>query len=776
MQTYLQRLPLLLWARYVYIAAIIISLIGILPVAWFPLQLGKLVAGVSLMFLAGLLFILGGGIGNVMTHKQGNRAAWLVLLLPISYLLSYGVSSDRSVGLLGYSLETDTLAFVAVASIAFLLSFFLFRRLGSIRLLLVGVGVTAVVGIIFQFISIFFGTRVVPAVFSNPSINLVGKWNDLGLLVGVLTLMLVVTLASSRMSLVKRVGAGVLALVSVLFLALVQFPLIWGLLLAFSILLGAWLFIVRKHPESPSSLPWVAIGTGVVSILLLLWGAAVGGGLTKVFPVTSFEVRPSFTTSLDIIRASHGSSVKEFVVGTGPNTFSNSWFSHKPAVINQSQFWNLDFNVGYSTFITALGTVGVLGALAWCVPLLLVLIGLIRVVRNPGLFNWYEQTTAVSAAFVSIFLGVAMLFYPPSESIILLMYALAGASFAFAMKNDISAETAAAPARMHRVWQVAALVVLALVGTIGYYTFRRYNTEVHVNKGIVALSANDTLTALNEANAALASERTGDSLQFATQAGVTALQQIIQTSKNPSTEVQQQFASLAQTTITTGKQATEVNPSDYRAHLWLARTYDVLAGVGVEGAYDQAKQFYASAAKINPTNPAIPLALARLQAVRGDARGTTDALKQALTLKPDYTDAILFAVQLYVADKDINNAILAAKAAVNSAPGVPSIWFELGLLYYSANDMKDAAVAFEQAVKLQTDYANAKYFLGLSYAALGKSAEAIQQFRDLAVTNPDNSEVKLILSNLEAGKPPFNGATPPVTSTPQDRATAPISQ
>ncbi len=774
MQSYLQKLPLLLWARYVYIAAIILSLIGILPVSWFPLQLGKLVIGAFLLLVAGIFFVLGGGLGGVV-GRRGSKAVWLIALLPLTYLVSYLASTDRSVGLLGYSVEVDTLCFVGIASAAFLLSFFLFRRLSSIRWLLGSVSVAALLAMLFQFTSIFFGTRVLPAVFSDPSINLIGKWNDLGLLIGVLALMLVFALACLPMSMAKRIGVAAAALISALFLALVQFPLVWGLLLGLSIVLGLWLFVVRKDPAS-SSIPWIAIVTGVLSVSFLLWGAAVGGGLTKVFPVSSFEIRPSFSTTLDIVRSSHGTSIKEFVLGTGPGTFSDSWFMYKPTTINQSQFWNLDFNVGYSTLATALGTVGVLGAVAWSIPLILVVLGLVRVIRRRDLFNWYEQVTAVAAACASIYLCVALFFYPPSEAMILLMCALAGASYAFAMKGDAQEESQVSPVMMRRLYM--ALVVLVLVGLAagGAFVARRYTTETNVNKGLAALSRGDTLQALNSANAALAVEKTGDSLQFAAQAGITAMQQVLQSTTTPSTAVQEQFTALAQTSIANGQQATQANPHDYRAYLVLGRIYDVLASVGVQGAYDQAVQQYNSAASYNPTDPEIPLALSRLHSVHGDVNATTNALKQALTLKPDYTDAILFAVQLYVADKDINNAILAAKAAVNSAPGVPSIWFELGLLYYSANDMQNAATALEQAVKLQADYANAKYFLGLSYAALKKTPEAIQQFKDLSATNPDNNEVRLILSNLEAGKAPFDGATPPVTSTPQDRTTAPISQ
>ena len=87
-----------------------------------------------------------------------------------------------------------------------------------------------------------------------------------------------------------------------------------------------------------------------------------------------------------------------------------------------------------------------------------------------------------------------------------------------------------------------------------------------------------------------------------------------------------------------------------------------------------------------------------------------------------------------------------------------------------------ASSELQQAVAIQSDYANAKYFLGLSDYILGNTPDAIQQFQDLAKSNPDNAEVKLILGNLTSGKKPFDGAVPPVTPTPQDRTTAPISQ
>jgi tetratricopeptide (TPR) repeat protein len=92
---------------------------------------------------------------------------------------------------------------------------------------------------------------------------------------------------------------------------------------------------------------------------------------------------------------------------------------------------------------------------------------------------------------------------------------------------------------------------------------------------------------------------------------------------------------------------------------------------------------------------------------------------------------------------------------------------------YTAGDTSSAIPVFEQALALVPDYANAKYFLGLSYEAGGQHEKALQLFRDLRAANTDNEEVRMIVQNLEQGKPPFEGAA---ATPPEERAAAPVSQ
>ena len=90
-----------------------------------------------------------------------------------------------------------------------------------------------------------------------------------------------------------------------------------------------------------------------------------------------------------------------------------------------------------------------------------------------------------------------------------------------------------------------------------------------------------------------------------------------------------------------------------------------------------------------------------------------------------------------------------------------AVFFQLGLLKYNASDWNGAATAFLQAIGLAPDYSNAKYFLGLSYDALGQRSSALEQFKQILITNPDSAEVKTIITNLQAGRRALSNAPEP---------------
>ena len=786
------------WSRGVYLAGIVLALVLVIPTVWFPFQLTKLSAFALCAFVAAVLFVLGGGTKELV-RSRGFWAACAALLLPLAYAISYRFALDPSVAFAGFGVETDTVLFTLLASIAFILSFAFFRTLRTVRLLLTVLSCALAAAAFFQLISIVFGTNAIPLqTFADRSVNLVGKWNDLGLLIGLLAMMLLVRVELMASTTIFRAGAAVVGVVLAVLLGVINFPLIWGLVLAFAIVLALAKFITQKEPESAGAtlkehawvrrLPWFSGVAAIIAVVFLFFGATFNTGLTNIFPVSSLEVRPSYQSTLAVNDVARGDSFVRLLIGSGPNSFGEQWLMHKPGEVNQSPFWNVDFNIGFSTFTTALGSVGLFGLIGWIVPLLLVLAGAVRVFRL-SVLGREDKGVAGALVIGSLFLLVTLALYVPSQNITLLAFVLSGATFGFLWRQgqparpdghsggESSATAERAPTRLAALLMgVAVLVFLLLVLFASGSTARRFASELFVNRGIVALQAQNSDAALQNAARAAGFETTGNVLRLAATAGGSKLVRIAQDTTLSQEEARASFEAALQQTIAAGGQAAALNPRDYRPYLLLANVYDFLATLNVQGAYESAVTAYEEAGKRNPMNPGIPLAIARLEVASNNVDAARAQVGKALTLKPNYTDAILLVVQLDVAANDIPSAIQAATAAAQTAPGVAPIWFQLGLLYYAAGNATNAALALEQAISLVPDYANAKYFLGLSYATLSRNEEAIQQFKDLAKTNPDNVEVALIVSNLEAGKAPFEGTVSPVTPKSQVRPPAPIEE
>src|SRR3989344_4259245 len=488
------------WSRTVYLAGIVLALVLVIPTVWFPFQLTKLSAFAVCALVAVALFVLGGGVRELVRSRVF-WAACTVLLLPLAYFISYRFAIDPSIAFAGFGVDNDTVLFALLASIAFILSFAFFRTLRTVRLLLTVLSGALVAAALFQGVSIAFGTNVIPfQTCADRSVNLVGKWNDLGLLMGLLAMMLLVRVELMTSTTLFRAGAAVVGIVLIVLLGIINFPLVWGLLLACAVVLALTKFITQKAPESGEGtpkeqtwtrrLPWFSGVLGATAIIFLFFGSAFNTGLTNIFPVSSLEVRPSYESTLAINGAARGDSFVRLLVGSGPNSFGEQWLLHKPAEVNQSPFWNVDFNVGFSTFTTALGTVGLLGLIGWLIPLLLVLAGVVRVFRF-SLLGREDRGIAAALIIGSLFLLSALALYVPSPNLILLAFVLSGAAFGFLWRQgQESAGAEHASSRLKMLLMAgAALALIALTLLAAGVIVRRTVSEIFVNRGALTLQS-----------------------------------------------------------------------------------------------------------------------------------------------------------------------------------------------------------------------------------------------------------------------------------------------
>src|SRR4051812_17136657 len=96
------------WSRIIFLAGLVLGLVLFIPIAWLPLALAKVAIFALCLLVAAILFAVGRG-AREEASAHGLWAALLVALLPLVYLLSYFFSTDPSVGVSGFAIESDTL-------------------------------------------------------------------------------------------------------------------------------------------------------------------------------------------------------------------------------------------------------------------------------------------------------------------------------------------------------------------------------------------------------------------------------------------------------------------------------------------------------------------------------------------------------------------------------------------------------------------------------------------------------------------------------------------
>ncbi len=779
----------------IFVASTALAIIASTPFSWMPfapLKLAIVAVGIALSVLSLALARFCGA--PVFEPLRASRVyAALVGLLPLAYLVSYALASDRYLGFMGVGSEVDTVFFVVLAYVAFVLGLIFVHSAERARTLLRFVIAAIGLAVAFQYVSILFGSALWSGtVFSDKTVNLIGKWNDLGMAVALVMLLMLVRaeFGRSQQKRWRMAACFIAALLLLGLLVVIGFSLIWWFLGV-----GAFVIALIKYfraralkkassgvsaasTEAVPEAAWYAYGVIVISAIFIMWGAAIGAKLPSLVSVTSLDVRPSISTTYDIARSATGDSMQHTLFGTGPNTFGTAWLRFKPVDVNTTQFWSVDFVTGFSVMSTALVSVGFAGLIAWVLPLLLLCLMFVRVWRTWLGSESDDRSLVIEMWSATIFVWAVLAGYSSSQNMVLLAFALFGALAGFVSTQHVMRTSELKPIRP--VGKVLMAIMIIAVIIPAFLAARRSVALAYQGLALNAVSQNDIDGAAQAIATSQGIERTTDNMRTGAEISLAQLQQLAdEASSSPSdiTEIRNNFQKTLVSAIQQGQTAAQLSVNDYRPYVDLARIYEFLYPLKIQGAYDGAYQAYQQAIKRDPTNPTLPLLLARLEAtddLKGNLNEVQKLITQSLQLKSNYTDAFLLSEQVEVAQNNLPEATRAIEAAVQSAPDQAPLWLELGLLNYSAGNMQNAIPALEQAVALVPSYANAKYFLGLAYYKQGRAQDAIDIFTQIQKDNPTNTDVAHILQNMRWGIDPFAGSksyTKPVTAS-----TTPLSR
>ncbi len=739
---------------------LLLALFALIPFIFIPLQ--WLSALQSKMIVASLVL---GAIAVLWTIARvvegGGKLPWNMLfgasaLLPIVYAFSAAMNGFSATSLAGTGVESDTLAIICLEFAALALTAMVFAgREHSVTLAFRSfIGGMLALQVV-QYFHIAFPSVSLGGVLAAETGNALGTWHEFVMLMGFALVASIALVRSVVAEGVWRYAVIALGVLSVPLLFIGNFFDVW---IAVTVALAVLLIVRWYQSGSAVSLgrvraEWVIVAAIVVALVGTFFGTIITSKLPERIAVVQVEVRPSWQGTFQIGEQSLANP-KAFIFGTGPNTFVRQWGLYKPVEVNQTPFWNADFNVGVAPIPTSFITTGVLGVIAWLVFIIAVLWTVVGLWVRRAEKALSGRVLALSIAVV--YMLAFHLSSIPGTSIGLIMFMLVGlliASITPAYLRNKEVSIAGGD------WKNAVAIVciglvalISLISAIG--VFRAVLADTMINRAIVQYNATKDLQKSSDLIAlSLSIQPSNDRAhRAAVELGLLKLQQIIAENAQDQAAQKQALQGTLEQTIKHGLTAVEVNSRDYQNWLQLAALYSQLAGAQIEGAYDNARAAYVRAQAENPTSPLPFLNIGQLDAIQGNYASALENLGKAVQLKPDLASAYYLASQIYVAQGDAQNALRAAAETARYAPNDPLAWYNAGAIAYAAGGFQDASIAMQQALALQPQYANAMYILGLALYQLKDIPNAITVFTALYQLDPQ-PVVEQIITNLKAGNP-----------------------
>jgi len=786
-----QKLPFTLESGTVWAAAAALAIIPVLfiPAAIIPFGFTKTIAIVIAAVVALALFIL------TRLRRGSIIVPPLTLLstlwaIPVAYFLSAVFAGNNlSLSVFGNQIESNTIGFVlAGAVIASVLALTLrkaeqFSHITKASFL--GLGLVLAVQVIFLILStgVLSGIGIV----SNSAANTLGSINDLGVFLGAGVIATMLGLLLGKPSKKTKNILYVLLGVSLVFLAGINFTLIWIVLGLFSLAIfiqgmlkqgngthddveGVTALYAGETVEAPQSMETMGMKSSggannlvlsltvlALSIIMVIGSGSLGNILSGAFGFDQTAVRPSWQATLDVGQQAFA---KNPIFGTGPTTFGSEWLLGKTADLNNTIFWNVDFSAGIGYVPSLIAVTGLIGALAWALFFgFFIYIGFRALIlsraQHQGMFM-----LSLGSYVLALYFWIISVLHVPGSVVLFLAFATTGifiATLRFSgnEKREWGIFFSRSPRIGFMLVFTLTLILLSSIVTI-FFAGERYLAGLFYNQSVLAAQSGDRDGAGQALQQALTLHQNDRQYRLAAALGQNDMNRIANDESLSQEERSQAFQQALAGSVESALLATQVNPNNYQNWLALGNVYQLVVPLGVEGAYDNAKAAYAEARARNPVNPEISLILAQLEIANDDTDAARVLLEEAISFKQDYVDAIFLLSQLEVQAGNTQEALESAEAAAFFQPNNSNILFQLAILREATGNTDGAIAALTRSVSVNPSFANGYYVLATLLAQEGDFENAISALEAIAALSEENATaVADQLETLQAGENPF---------------------
>ena len=637
-----------------------------LPFTNFPIETSKgllLVVGltISVIFWTIARFV----DGKISFPKSWLiKSGWIVVLVTLISAI-FSSSANREMSLFGLMFDVGSFWFIFTAFTLLFMTAVIFRTAKQSKTLLLGAILSSAFVLIFQAVYIFIPTHLSLGILVGKTGNLLGSWNAFGLYAGFSCLMFLLVSEFFPVSKIEKIFLNILILLSIFLAACVNFSLVWILLGISSLIIFVYKISIsmQSSEEEKKRFPLVAFVTMIIALLFVISGQFVGNLLPNLLHISNTEVVPSLSSTMsvakDVLTKPHTT-----LLGIGPNRFMEAWAMYKPLSINNTQFWNVAFDYGAGLFPTFFATTGILGILSWVMFLVMFLyIGIKSVFsRIKDEVNWEMMAFFI----LSLYLFISSFFYYTGVVLFLLALAFTGV-FAGLVSTDAGKEVTITFSNNHRkgFFSVLSLIIIVMfVVTVSFKYVERFISVAYFGSTLSAQSVSSAETSINKALNLYVND-----LYLRTYSQVYLIDSNTLASKSATLSEADKAAlsTSVNNTLNSAVLATKYNPGNYLNFQTLGSMYQAT------GDYNDAITAYQSAAALNPLDPSIKLSLAGASFLNGKVADAKDFANQALSLKPDYVDALVTLSQIAKSEGNYSEALADAKKALDITPDDTSL-------------------------------------------------------------------------------------------------------
>lgn len=745
-----------------FIILVFLAPIFFLPLTIFPVEINKMQIALFLATFSFLFYLVNAIFTKVIVYP---RSVFSVIISSIfvTAAISSSFSDAKTISYFGNLYQPDGMIFFFVYFLVFIIASSVFGRKDFIFL-----GIAFFAGAILSLaLGLLEMNDIFPLPFSfskNAAFNAIGTVTNFGLYSAFVLIMATSILSEFKMAIVPKLIMATSSLLSLSALIIINNKLIWTVVSLFLVLIVARKFSESIDLDKFKNSEKIKSGKMEFPFAVMIasfFFFAIGPSLPALANLP-IEIKPNISSTLDVLK--YNFSAKNALIGTGPSTFSYNYASNRPTELNETEFWKIRFNEGYSFITTIISTMGVVQAILFTFLALYLARFTLKKSLSGGTF---------SISICVLFLLASLFFF---NSFFVEMLAIFSGMGLIATLNSYHGAISMEKAQKNPSFAIFIIIIAGITGSLAilFAGSQKYAAAVYYEK---ALSSQDISGALKNIDMAIKLDPDSDLyLRSASQTFlIDANKEFIKKDKNSPDSLDARIQNDIALSVRIAQKATVLNPADSLNWANLGNIYEQII-FAADGADLFAQSNYEEAIKRDPKNFELEYSLARTLIASSDKMKKADPqseekpknasesawkekldmaefhLDKSASLNKKYAPAYFQIAMIMIRRGETEKAASKLEEIKLIAPYDGALSYQLGLVYYNDGKFDKAKSELERAIALDENYSDARYVLGLIYDKEDKKSSALEQFERVLRLNPENESVKKIISNLKAGK------------------------